>query len=88
MWETAERAGIRTAHLMWSVWTDFTNGRILSLINIPLRRPGPPKTSSGASSTYFVPWADKVPLKEKHDQLMSWIDLPFNERPQLLMGEF
>jgi predicted AlkP superfamily pyrophosphatase or phosphodiesterase len=48
--------------------------------------PGPPKTSSGASPTYFVPWADKVPLKDKHDQLMAWIDLPFDERPQLLMG--
>lgn len=29
---------------------------------------------------------DKVPLKEKHDQLMAWIDLPFDQRPQLLMG--
>ncbi|KAF7980584.1 hypothetical protein HWV62_37336, partial [Athelia sp. TMB] len=65
MWETAEKAGVVTANLMW---------------------PGPPKTTSGASPTYFVPWKDKVPLKEKHDQLMSWIDLPFDQRPQLLMA--
>lgn len=25
-------------------------------------------------------------MKDKHDQLMAWIDLPFDERPQLLMG--
>ncbi|KAJ6452538.1 alkaline-phosphatase-like protein [Mycena vitilis] len=65
MWETAEKAGITTANLMW---------------------PGPPKTTSGASSTYFVPWKDRVPLEEKLDQLVRWIDLPFEERPQLLMA--
>ncbi|KAJ7771942.1 alkaline-phosphatase-like protein [Mycena maculata] len=65
MWETAGKAGIITANLMW---------------------PGPPKTTSGASSTYFVPWKDKVPLKEKLDQLVQWIDLPLEERPQLLMA--
>ncbi|KAJ7147177.1 alkaline-phosphatase-like protein [Mycena crocata] len=65
MWETAGKAGIITANLMW---------------------PGPPKTTSGASSTYFVPWEDKVPLQEKLDQLIKWIDLPFEERPQLLMA--
>ncbi|KAJ7797652.1 alkaline-phosphatase-like protein [Mycena olivaceomarginata] len=64
MWETAGKAGIITANLMW---------------------PGPPKTTSGASSTYFVPWEDKVPLQEKLDQLLHWIDSPFEERPQLLM---
>lgn len=26
-------------------------------------------------------------MKEKHDQLMDWIDLPFDQRPQLLMGK-
>lgn len=31
---------------------------------------------------------DKIPLKVKHDQLMAWIDLPFDERPQLMMGAF
>ena len=43
---------------------------------------------SGAAPTYFVPWRDKVPLKEKLDQLMEWIDLPLELRPQLIMGEF
>ncbi|KAH8081992.1 Phosphodiest-domain-containing protein [Cristinia sonorae] len=83
MWETAERAGIVTANLMW---------------------PGPPTTSTGASSTYFIPWKasslisllqyssliahlqDKVSLKWKHDQIMSWIDMPIHERPQFIMA--
>jgi len=65
MWETAGKAGIITANLMW---------------------PGPPKTTSGASSNYFVPWKDKVPLKEKLDQVVQWIDMPYEERPQLLMA--
>ncbi|OSD07488.1 Phosphodiest-domain-containing protein [Trametes coccinea BRFM310] len=65
MWETAERAGIITANLMW---------------------PGPPKTRTGASPTYFVPWKDKVPLKEKLDQILAWIDLPLDKRPQFIMA--
>ncbi|KAF7298845.1 Type I phosphodiesterase nucleotide pyrophosphatase [Mycena indigotica] len=65
MWETAGKAKIITANLMW---------------------PGPPKTTSSASSTYFVPWKDKVPLAEKLDQLLAWIDLPLETRPQLLMA--
>ncbi|TRM70441.1 alkaline-phosphatase-like protein [Schizophyllum amplum] len=65
MWETANKAGLITANLMW---------------------PGPPKMSSGASPTYFEPWRDKVPLQEKLDQIMQWIDLPIEERPQLIMA--
>ncbi|KAA1469665.1 Phosphodiest-domain-containing protein [Dentipellis sp. KUC8613] len=65
MWETAGKAGVINANLMW---------------------PGPPKTSSGAAPTYFVPWRDKVPLSEKLDQITSWIDLPLEERPQLIMA--
>ncbi|KAF7348334.1 Type I phosphodiesterase nucleotide pyrophosphatase [Mycena sanguinolenta] len=56
------------------------------IITANLMWPGPPKTTSGFSSTYFVPWKNKVPLKEKLDQLLQWIDLPFEERPQLLMA--
>ncbi|KZT67252.1 nucleotide pyrophosphatase [Daedalea quercina L-15889] len=65
MWETAQRAGIITANLMW---------------------PGPPTTASGSSPTYYVPWRDRVPLKEKLDQITTWIDLPIEERPQLIMA--
>ncbi|KAJ4482357.1 alkaline-phosphatase-like protein [Lentinula aciculospora] len=65
MWETANKAGIITANLMW---------------------PGPPRTKSGSSPSYFVPWKDKVPLSVKLHQLLTWIDLSFNERPQLLMA--
>ncbi|KAI0769919.1 Phosphodiest-domain-containing protein [Fomes fomentarius] len=65
MWETAEKAGVRTANLMW---------------------PGPPKMSSGAAPTYFVPWRDRVPLQEKLDQILAWIDLPLETRPQFIMA--
>ncbi|RDB14576.1 hypothetical protein Hypma_016311 [Hypsizygus marmoreus] len=65
MWETAGKAGLITANLMW---------------------PGPPKTTSGATSTYFVPWKDKVPLDNKLDQILDWIDLPLEFRPQLIMA--
>ncbi|TFK52494.1 Phosphodiest-domain-containing protein [Heliocybe sulcata] len=65
MWETAGKAGLITANLMW---------------------PGPPETRTGWSPTYFIPWRDKVPLSEKHDQIMSWIDLPLDSRPQLIMA--
>ncbi|TFY72599.1 hypothetical protein EVG20_g421 [Dentipellis fragilis] len=63
MWETAEKAGVINANLMW---------------------PGPPKTSSGAAPTYFVPWRDHVPLSEKLDQITSWIDLPLEHTSPLL----
>ncbi|KAI0086990.1 Phosphodiest-domain-containing protein [Irpex rosettiformis] len=65
MWETAERAGIVSANLMW---------------------PGPPETSGGVAPTYFIPWRDRVPLEWKHDKLMEWIDLPLEQRPQLIMA--
>ena len=29
---------------------------------------------------------DKVPLKEKLDQIMRWVDLPLDNRPQLITG--
>ena len=31
-------------------------------------------------------YQDKVPLKKKLDQITAWIDLPIEERPQLIMG--
>ncbi|KAI0314078.1 Phosphodiest-domain-containing protein [Amylostereum chailletii] len=55
-------------------------------INANLMWPGPPKTTSGSAPTYFVPWRDHVPLGEKLSQIMEWIDLPFAERPQLIMA--
>ncbi|KAF5360944.1 hypothetical protein D9756_004874 [Leucocoprinus leucothites] len=65
MWETAMKAGLLTANLMW---------------------PGPLRTSTGASPTYMVPWVNHTPLDEKLDQLVRWIDLPLEERPQLLLA--
>ncbi|OAX37433.1 Phosphodiest-domain-containing protein [Rhizopogon vinicolor AM-OR11-026] len=65
MWETAERAGIVTANLMW---------------------PGPWSTSSGVNSTYFIPWENHYPLEKKLSNLLEWIDLPLETRPQLILG--
>ncbi|KAK2459691.1 hypothetical protein APHAL10511_008336 [Amanita phalloides] len=65
IWETARKAGLSTANLMW---------------------PGPPKTTRGVSSTFFVPWKDKVSLDDKLEQILRWIDLPLEERPQLILG--
>ncbi|KAG2125529.1 alkaline-phosphatase-like protein [Suillus cothurnatus] len=65
MWETAERAGIITANLMW---------------------PGPWSTSSGMNSTYFLPWENNYALEKKLSNLLEWIDLPLEERPQLILG--
>ncbi|KAF8338761.1 alkaline-phosphatase-like protein [Cantharellus anzutake] len=48
--------------------------------------PGPLKTIRGISPTYMVPWRDHVPLQEKHDQIMEWIDLPLEKRPQLILA--
>ncbi|KAJ8457194.1 hypothetical protein ONZ45_g18411 [Pleurotus djamor] len=56
------------------------------MVTANLMWPGPPRTSSGTASSYFVPWKDKVPLKVKLDQIMSWIDLPLQERPQLILA--
>ncbi|KAG2095131.1 alkaline-phosphatase-like protein [Suillus discolor] len=57
MWETAERAGIITANLMWSE---------CSVIN------------TGAQDNYA--------LEKKLSNLLEWIDLPLEERPQLILG--
>ncbi|EJC97836.1 Phosphodiest-domain-containing protein [Fomitiporia mediterranea MF3/22] len=62
-----------------------TTGRA-GLISANLMWPGPPKTMTGASPTYFKPWRDKVPLDEKLDQIMEWIDMPLEDRPQLIMA--
>ncbi|KAK7690300.1 hypothetical protein QCA50_006957 [Cerrena zonata] len=70
----------------WSGEPMWETAETAGLITANLMWPGPPKTSLGTSPTYFVPWRDKVPLKEKHDQIMEWIDLPLEERPQLIMA--
>jgi len=65
------------------MWETAVNSHILTA---NLMWPGPPTTTSGVSSTYFIPWRNHVSLKEKLDQIVSWIDLPFEERPQLIMA--
>lgn len=52
------------------------------------KRPGPATTLSGASPTYFIPWRDKVPLQEKLDQILEWIDMPdIDKRPELILSK-
>ncbi|KAG8746229.1 hypothetical protein FRC12_014348 [Ceratobasidium sp. 428] len=64
MWETARKAGLITANLMW---------------------PGPPVTRNGHSPSYFVPFRkDNITLTQKADQILEWIDKPFDQRPQLI----
>ncbi|KAJ7432808.1 Phosphodiest-domain-containing protein [Mycena galericulata] len=67
MWETAGKAGIITANLMW-IGASYNHIRGVSDIFCSLEG------------------VTKYPLKEKLDQLVQWIDLPFEERPQLLMA--
>ncbi|CAE6444471.1 unnamed protein product [Rhizoctonia solani] len=63
MWETAVKAGLKTANLMW---------------------PGPPVTRNGHKPTHFIPFRINMSLQDKSDQILNWIDLPFDERPQLI----
>ncbi|GJE99017.1 phosphodiesterase domain-containing protein [Phanerochaete sordida] len=65
------------------MWETAENAGI---VTANLMWPGPPVTRRGVEPTYFVPWKDHVPLKEKHDQIMEWIDLPLEKRPQLIMA--
>ncbi|EGN98493.1 hypothetical protein SERLA73DRAFT_110021 [Serpula lacrymans var. lacrymans S7.3] len=55
-------------------------------ITANLMWPGPPVTTSGCSPTYYIPWRNLVPLQEKLDQIMTWIDFPLETRPQLIMA--
>jgi len=48
--------------------------------------PGPPETTTGVSSTYFVPWKNKVSLDDKLEKILQWIDLPLDRRPQLILA--
>ncbi|KAB5591542.1 Type I phosphodiesterase/nucleotide pyrophosphatase [Ceratobasidium theobromae] len=63
MWETAVKAGMKTANLMW---------------------PGPPVTRNGIKPTYFTPFRVNMTLFAKADQVLEWIDMRFEDRPQLV----
>lgn len=51
MWETVMKAGMTTANLMWCVGVT-----VVLLFADSASRPGPIKTTSGATPTYMVPW--------------------------------
>ncbi|KAJ7486159.1 alkaline-phosphatase-like protein [Mycena galericulata] len=82
MWETAGKAGIITGK-SYVDWASYNHIRCVSDIFCSLE---------GVFEMIRIVLAsisiaqDKVPLKEKLDQLVQWIDLPFEERPQLLMA--
>ncbi|KAG9015293.1 hypothetical protein FRB93_012992 [Tulasnella sp. JGI-2019a] len=46
--------------------------------------PGPPTTLDGHSPDYYVPFKNHVPLAWKHDRIFEWLDLPYEQRPQLI----
>jgi len=41
-------------------------------------------TVNGISHTYFVPFKDKYPLDAKVQEIVNWLELPFEARPRLL----
>ena len=102
MWETAEKAGVRTANLMWYVMLDATLRFRFGLTWGQARTAKDHKrcffdvlrTLEGvcySSYSMFLSHLgyaaqDHVPLKEKLDQILSWIDMPIETRPQFIMG--
>ncbi|KAG5219761.1 type phosphodiesterase/nucleotide pyrophosphatase [Salix suchowensis] len=83
MWETARRAGLITANLMWLGPTKTSSG-VESTYFVPWK-------VSTSFHQYAMVWSitspqDNVPLKEKLDQIISWVDLPLHKRPQLILG--
>lgn len=48
--------------------------------------PSPPKLSNGVSPTYWFPFQNHYRWNRKLEKLLSWIDLPSDERPQLIIG--
>lgn len=43
---------------------------------------------SGVYQQFLSSTQDRVPLDEKLDQILTWIDLPLERRPQLLLGMY
>ena len=99
MWETAERAGLITANLMWSVSTYFCfcdyqigpSGQVLPKpypgLRIHISCLGQCVTEFSTSER--LSWKlgqNEVSLDTKLAQILEWIDLPLGERPQLILG--
>ncbi|KAH8915783.1 Phosphodiest-domain-containing protein [Atractiella rhizophila] len=63
IWETAERAGIKS---------------------LVMQFPSPPETMRGISPTYYFPYTKKT-WQWKSDHFAQFIDLPFDQRPQLML---
>ena len=104
MWETAERAGIITANLMWYVssrsptpWLDAeqitpkarsSQDADWGISDVFRTLEGKHTSSDPYTGVLTRALQDKVPLREKLDQILTWIDLPLEQRPQFIMGEF
>lgn len=46
--------------------------------------PGPPLTRNNKSSTYFQKYEKGWSVERRHDQIMNWLDLDTNKRPQFI----
>ncbi|WRT66029.1 uncharacterized protein IL334_002980 [Kwoniella shivajii] len=49
--------------------------------------PGPPITSAGISPSYFVPYRKMKPTDKVH-QILSYLDLPIEDRPEFIASYF
>ena len=66
----------------------FYSSLCLQCSLLTCNRPGPPATLSGATPTYLIPWRDKVPLQEKLDQILKWVDIEdIEKRPELILSK-
>lgn len=48
--------------------------------------PSPPVMLDGTKPTYWYPFQANYPVAKKVEKLASWFDMPFEKRPQLIMG--
>lgn len=49
--------------------------------------PGPPVTQRQVSSTHFQRYEKGWTLEDRHDRIMSWLDMRTEQRPQFISGE-
>ena len=102
MWETAGKAGMITANIMWYVWLSIST---FSLVyqRRAFTQARPPDHQQwcqthlfrfvGCQSVYdplrirsLTLRQEDISLSEKLDRIMAWIDLPLGERPQFISG--
>ncbi|KAK4684949.1 hypothetical protein P7C73_g5211, partial [Tremellales sp. Uapishka_1] len=80
IWEVVERSGRISGNIMWWVMS-FSS--VEGHTDPIWRRPGPGTSRSGVSLSHFMPFANVDP-PTKLAQLLQWIDLDINDRPQFI----